>query len=340
MPCISKGQNTSWAGWIRLNGFLAVVTSFLCVLFPRKKAKLYDPLPPLAIIDGTSQGSTYNGLDSLSKDTANVRITTRAKPDPTYGGEETEATPLLATILDSARPKPTLNLELADAAGHQKLVSAIRDSQGIIHLQPKENVPTKTLRLILRIIVSQEREGTADVELGQRIKYSDEITGPHDIAGDSRGTGHVVESIIAGEFDENEDAESLIKVEPPENQSMHAPTYDLHTNACHRIKWDKKSYLHCKTPPAVKITDHEVLPAQIAIHPGKPQDHGHLPCVEPRPRRSPASRNQLMSLPVVPGYCEKSMELSLRLLLDRRGLHTGRVWLAKRGHRQYQQSLW
>lgn len=214
MPCISKGQNTSWAGWIRLNGFLAVVTSFLCVLFPRKKAKLYDPLPPLAIIDGTSQGSTYNGLDSLSKDTANVRITTRAKPDPTYGGEETEATPLLATILDSARPKPTLNLELADAAGHQKLVSAIRDSQGIIHLQPKENVPTKTLRLILRIIVSQEREGTADVELGQRIKYSDEITGPHDIAGDSRGTGHVVESIIAGEFDENEDAESLIKVEP------------------------------------------------------------------------------------------------------------------------------
>jgi hypothetical protein len=161
-----------------------------------------------------------------------------------------------------------LTLELADAAGQQKSVSAIRDSQGIIHLQlPKDNVPTKILRLILRIIAPQEMEGTADVEPGQRIKYSDDITGPHDIAGDRCGTGHEVESRIAGEFDENEDAESLIEVEPPENQSMHAPTCDPNTNTCHRIKWDKKSYLHCKTPPAVKITDHEVLPAQLQYIP-------------------------------------------------------------------------
>jgi hypothetical protein len=43
---------------------------------------------------------------------------------------------------------------------------------------------------------------------------------------------------------------------------------------------------------------------------------------------------------VVPGYRKKAVEHPLRLLLDRRGLHTGRVWLAERGHRQYQQSLW
>jgi hypothetical protein len=93
MPSIPKLQDTSWAGWIWLNGFLAAVASFLCVLFPRKKTKLYNPLPSLTIIDEIPQGSMYIDLDNLNNDTANVRITVRAKPHATYIGEKTEATP-------------------------------------------------------------------------------------------------------------------------------------------------------------------------------------------------------------------------------------------------------
>ncbi|RYP49710.1 hypothetical protein DL768_004646 [Monosporascus sp. mg162] len=269
MASIPQRQDTSLTGWTWLNGFLTGAASCLCIPLSRKKSKLYDPLPSNTITDGIPQGSTYNNSVNLDRDTVKVRITVRANPDAKNG--ETEATPLLVAVLDSAAPEPTETSKLAGAAGRQTSVSAIRNSQGIIHLQlPKDNGPKKKLRLILRIVAPetrQEGEGTADVDVDQRIEYPDDIAGPHDMVGDRCDSGHEIESRIVEEIEENEDAEDSVEVEPPENQSMHAPTCDPNKNSCHRIKWNKESYLNCKDPPAVKITDHEVLPAQLQYVP-------------------------------------------------------------------------
>jgi hypothetical protein len=65
--------------------------------------------------------------------------------------------------------------------------------------------------------------------------------------------------------DEEAEDPAQTAIEPPENQSMHSPFCD--PEVCHRIKWNKASYLGCGGLQSVKITDHNGIPDELEYIP-------------------------------------------------------------------------